>query len=104
MNGGASTMRTVGWCSGSDVVSAFRLVGQEIRTKFQRTDSKALTQVEACKLALRVRDQRELIRCLAGSDDLLHVRRLLRLNRKLRQRLVALAERAGLTTNILVLK
>ncbi len=101
---GASTMRKVGRCSRKDVVDAFRIVRQEIRIKCQRIECKGLTQAEACKLALRLRDQRELIRQLTDGRDSPHVRRLLWLNRKLRKHLVAIAEQAGLNTSILVFK
>jgi hypothetical protein len=102
--GGASIRRKVGRCGRKDVVDAFRIVGQEIRTRCQRIGPKALTQAEACRLALRVRDQRELIRELTDGHDSRHVLRLLRLNRKLRQHLVAIAEQAGLNTSILIFK
>ena len=100
--GDASIRRKVGRCSRKDVVDAFRIVWQEIRTGCQRIGPKALTQAEACRLALRVRDQRELIRELTDGRDSRHVLRLLRLNRKLRRHLVAITEQAGLNTSILI--
>ena len=99
---GASAMRQVGRCSRKDVLEAFRIVSREIRIRCRRGKSKALTQAEACRLALRIRDQRELIRELTDSHDWPRARRLLRLNQKLRQYLVAIAETAGLNTNILI--
>jgi len=100
----ATNMRRIGWCSRKDVVDAFRIVGQEIRTKCQRIVPKVLTQAEACRLALRIRDQRELIRQIADRRDSRHVRCLLRLNRKRRHHLMELATQAGLNTTILTFK
>jgi hypothetical protein len=97
-------MRRIGRCSRKDIVDAFRIVGQEIRSKCERIAPEALTQGEACRLALRIRDQRELIRQIVARRDSRHVRRLLRLNGKRRQHLIELAQQAGLNTKILIFK
>ncbi len=55
-------------------------------------------------MALRIRDQRELVRQMDDRRSSKHVRRLLRLNRKYRQNLIELVEKAGLEPKILVFK
>ena len=97
--------RTIGWCSVADVLEAFRVVSQEIRSKLKRHAALgSLTQAEACTLALRLRDQRELIRQLANRRNYQHARRLMRINRRQRRRLVRLVEEAGLDRTVLILK
>lgn len=93
-----------GWCSREDVVEAFRIVGQEIRARFHRHSGGRLTQAEACELALRLREQRELIRQLATRRHYRHARHLMKLNRRQRQRLVEMARQSGLDTDVLVVK
>jgi hypothetical protein len=97
-------LRRIGRCSKKDVLEAFRAVGYEIRTKLGRFALGNLTQADACQLALRIRDQRELVRQMAERHDSKHVRRLLRLNRKYREKLLELAGTSGLDTSVLVLK
>jgi hypothetical protein len=96
--------RRIGWCSRKDVLEAFRIVGYEIRAKLKRLTPDTLTQAEACRLALRIRDQRELVRQMADRRDSKHVRRLLRLNARYRRRLIERVRNAGLETKILVFK
>jgi hypothetical protein len=96
--------RAFGWCSKADVLIAFRAVGQEIRTKCQRLDSESLTLGEACQLARRIKDQRDLIHQISDRRSRKHVRRLMRLNRKQKERLLQLAEQAGLDTSVLIFK
>jgi hypothetical protein len=86
------------------VLIAFRAVGQEIRTKCQRLDSESLTLGEACQLARRIKDQRDLIHQISDRRSRKHVRRLMRLNRKQKERLLQLAEQAGLDTSVLIFK
>jgi hypothetical protein len=87
-----------------DILDAFRIVAYEIRVKCKRFDSERLTQAEACTLALRIRDQRELVRQMVDRRNSKHVRRLLRLNRKYRQNLIRLVKKAGLDPTILIFK
>jgi hypothetical protein len=87
-----------------DVVDAFKIVAYEIRVKCQRFAAEGLTQAEACELALRIRDQRELVRQMVDPRNSKHARRLLRLNGMYRQNLIELVEKAGLDAKILVFK
>lgn len=96
--------RLFGWCSRSDVVAAFRVVNQEIRLKFERLNAQSLTLADACQLARRVKDQRDLIRQLADSRNRRHARRLLRLNRQHRERLLRIVQEAGLDASALLFK
>ena len=91
-------------CSRMDVLIAFRVVGKEIRGKCHRCAETGLTQREALDLARRIKDQRDLIWQLTGTRDAKHVRRLLRLNGRLRKRAVGLVERAGLSKDVLFFK
>ncbi|HID78337.1 MAG TPA: hypothetical protein EYP56_20385 [Planctomycetaceae bacterium] len=98
-------MRTFGWCSVADVLEAFHIVSREIRSKLKRLESSgALTQGEACQLALRLRDQRELIRQLATRRHFRRARRLMRINRRLRRRLIRLVEAAALSARVLIFR
>ncbi len=92
------------WCSPIDVLEAFRIVGPEIRTKCRRCGVSGMTQREACELAGRIREQRELIRQLTERRNFTHARRLLRLNSRLRKRFLAIVEQAGLDRSVLILK
>jgi len=92
------------WCSKADVLTAFRIVGQEIRTKCRRFAAEGFTQGDACRLARRIKDQRDLIRQVADRRSFKHARRLMRLNRALRRRLVRLVEQAGLSASVLIFK
>ena len=91
-------------CSRGDVLGAFRIVGQEIRSKCRRYGDTGLTQQEAYELAGRVKEQRELIRQLTDRRSLRHARRLMRLNGRLRRRVVDVVRRAGLSTEVLTFK
>jgi hypothetical protein len=91
-------------CSRLDVLMAFRIVGQEIRSKCQRYAQTGLTQREAWDLARRIKDQRDLIWQLADRRSMKHARRLLRLNTRLRKRVLRIVERAGLDKSVLVFK
>jgi hypothetical protein len=92
------------WCSRIDVLNAFWIVGQEVRSKCHRYEATGLTQVEACDLAKRLKEQRDLIRQLADRRNFKHARRLMRLNRGLRKRLVGIVEGARLNNDILFFK
>ena len=94
----------IGWCSKADVLVAFKIVGEEIRAKCQRFAADGFTLGDACQLASRVKEQRELIRQFAGRRNARHARRLVRLNRSLRDRLVQLVRNAGLQTSVLIFK
>ena len=96
--------RLIGRCSRADVIVAFRAVDQEIRLKCARYDGLSITLGDACELARRIKDQRDLIRQLNDRRNRRHVRRLLRLNRKHRLRLIQLVRQAGLEVGVLVLK
>ena len=98
------SLRGIGRLSKKDILDAFRIVAYEIRAKCRRFASEGLTQAEACTLALRIRDQRELVRQMVDRRNFRHVRRLLRLNSNYRQHLIALVEEAGLDPRILVFK
>lgn len=94
----------IGWYNRADVLMAFKIVGEEIRTKCQRFAANGFTQGEACQLASRIKEQRELIRQLARRRNVAHARRLMRLNRALRNRLIRVARQAGLETSVLIFK
>ncbi len=91
-------------CSQADVLTAFRIVGQEIRSKCHRLSRHGLTQREAHELAGRIREQRELIRQLTDRRSTRRARHLLRLNARLRRRFLRVVEQAGLDTKVLILK
>ena len=55
-------LRRIGKLRKRDVLDAFKIVAYVIRTKCQRFAAVGLTQAEACELALRIREQRELVR------------------------------------------
>jgi hypothetical protein len=93
-----------GWFSKKDVLDVFRVVSQEIRAKCRRFASEGPTQAEACILARRIKDQRDLIRQISEKRDYKHTKRLMRLNRKHRERLVKLVEAAGLDASVLIFK
>ena len=97
-------LRRIGRLSKRDILDAFRIVAYEIRAKCKRLASDGLTQAEACTLALRIRDQRELVRQLVDRRNPKHVKRLLRLNSKYRQNLIELVEQAGLEPKILIFR
>ena len=99
-----SLPRALGWCSREDVLIAFRAVSQEIRAKYKRLDPETLTLAEACQLARRIKDQRDLVHQMSDRRSWQHVRRLMRLNRKQRDKLVELARQAGLDTSVLIFK
>ena len=94
----------LGWFSRADVVAVFKVVGEEIRNKCQRFAREGLTQADAGELARRIKDQRDLIRQLADRRNAKHARRLMRLNRRLRKRFLAIVQKAGLNPDVLVLK
>jgi hypothetical protein len=98
------SLRRIGRFSKKDILDAFRIVAYEIRAKCNQFASEELTQAEACTLALRIRDQRELVRQMVDQRNSKHVRRLLRLNSKYRQNLIELVEKAGLEPTILIFK
>ena len=98
------SLRKIGRLNKKDILDAFRIVAYEIRAKCKQFASEELTQAEACTLALRIRDQRELVRQMVDQRNSKHVRRLLRLNSKYRQNLIELVEKAGLEPKILIFK
>jgi hypothetical protein len=87
-----------------DVLVAFRVVGQEVRNKCHRYAKTGLTQQEACELAGRLREQRELIRQLLDRRRIPHARRLMRLHSRLRKQFISMVERAGLNKDVLILR
>ena len=109
-------------CRAEDVLIAFRVVGHEIRAKYRRlgdtvsaqaavpsqaavsSQAAVPTQGDVCRLALRIKDQRDLIRQLSGRHNRKHVRRLVRLNRKHRRRLEELVDKTGLDPSVLIFK
>lgn len=88
----------------ADVIATFKVVGEEIRSKCQRFTANGLSQAHAVELARRIKEQRELIRQVAQKRNAKHARRLIRLNTRLRRRLLAIAVNAGLDTKLLILK
>ncbi len=96
--------RRLFWCSRVDVLEAFQVVGREIRNKCHRYAETGLTQGEAFELAGRIKEQRDLIRQVADRRNIKHARRLVRLNSRLRRRVIAIAERAGLDKDVLIFK
>lgn len=91
-------------CRTLDVLLAFKIVGEEIRAKCRRLGAGEPTQAELCQLALRIKDQRDLLRQIAGPGATRHVRRLVRQNRRLRERLLALATRSGRDASVLIFR
>jgi hypothetical protein len=91
-------------CSWADVLAAFKIVNQEIRLKCRRLVTRRPTQVQVCELARRIKDQRDLVQQIDGTRAFRHVWRLLRQNRRLRSRLVRIADQWGLDSSILVFK
>ena len=96
--------RAFGWCSREDVLIAFRAVSQEIRAKHRRLDPETLTLAEACQLARRIKDQRDLVHQMSARRSWKHVRRLIRLNGKHREKLLELTRQAGLDIGVLIFK
>jgi hypothetical protein len=74
------------------------------REEIRRFASDGLTQADAFDLAQRIKEQRELIRQVAQRQNAKHARCLMRLNMKLRRKFLAIAEKAGLNTKLLILK
>jgi hypothetical protein len=98
------SLRKIGRLGKRDILDAFKIVAYEIRAKCKRYSTQKLTQADACQLALRIRDQRELVRQLVDPRNPRHAKCLLRLNGKYRRDLIELVEKAGLDTKILVFK
>jgi hypothetical protein len=94
--------RTIKRCSRLDVVAAFRIVNQEIRTKCKRLAARRPTLRQVWELARRIKDQRDLVQQIDGSQAFKHAWRLIRQNMRLRNRLVQIAQRWGLDASILV--
>ena len=99
-----SWRRTLGWVSRADVITAFRIVGQEIRLKCRRFAAEGLTLADACDLARRIKDQRDLVHQIADRRSARHARRLLRLNPRLRMRFLKLVEQHGIDKSVLIVK
>jgi hypothetical protein len=97
-------LRRIGRLSKKDILDAFKIVAYEIRAKLKRFDTEGWTQADACTLALRIRDQRELVRQLIDRRNSKHVKRLLRLNGRYRRSLVDRVESAGLEPESLIFK
>ena len=97
-------VRRLFWCNRVDVLEAFQVVSREIRNKCHRYTETGLTQGEAYELAGRIKEQRELIRQLADRRNIEHARRLIRLNSRLRRRVIAVVERASLNKDVLIFK
>ncbi len=93
--------RRLRWCSQADVLTAFHIVSQEIRQKCRRFADEGLSQADACGLAGRIREQRELVRQLIGATGDSRLRRLLKLNKEHRRRLIELAGKNCLDTGVL---
>jgi hypothetical protein len=91
-------------CGTLDVILAFKVVGEEIRAKCQRLAAGEASHAEICELARRTKEQRDLVRQIAAPGNAKHVRQLLRHNRKLRRKVVELAEHARLETGVLILR
>ncbi len=91
-------------CSPSEVVAAFKIVGEEIRAKCQTFAAQRPTQVDVCQLARRIKEQRDLVRQIHGRCPYRHVLRLMRQNRRLRNRLVQIAIGWALDASILIFR
>ena len=89
----APKRRTIRRCSRLDVVAAFRIVNQEIRSKCKRLAARRPTLAQIWELARRIKDQRDLVQQIDGRRALKHVWRLIRQNLRLRNRLVQIAHR-----------
>jgi hypothetical protein len=90
--------------SRKDTLDAFRIVAYEIRRNLTKICLASFTQAEACQLARRIKDQRDLIWPMLEWRNSKHGRRLLWLNYRCRQNLIEFAEKAGLNVEILVFK
>ena len=100
----APKRKTIQRCSWADVLAAFRIVNEVIRTKCRRLATRRPTQVQVCELARRIKDQRDLVQQIDGRRAFRHVWRLIRQNRRLRNRLVRITDQWGLDSSILVFK
>jgi hypothetical protein len=98
------SLRRIGRLSKRDILDAFKIVAYEIRAKCNRFAAEGLTQAAACTLALRIRDQRELVREMVDRRTPRHAKHLLRLNGKYRKTLIELVKKTGLDPTILVFK
>ena len=92
------------YCRGEDVLVAFMAVSVELRAKCGRFSLSGITLPEACQLASRIREQRDLLRQISGDITRRELKRLLGLNRKFRRRLVSLASAANLDSSVMVLR
>jgi len=99
-----SWLKKLGWSSTRDAVVAFQAVGREIRARCQSVDPATLTLGEACQLARRVKEQRDLVHQIMDRRHYKHARRLLRLNQRLKARVLKLAEQAGLDAGVLLFR
>lgn len=91
-------------CRTFDVLLAFKVVGEEIRAGCKRLARGKPGQAELYALAMRVKEQRELIRQVVGRHASKHVRQLIRQNRRARQRVVELANAAGRDPSLLIFR
>ncbi len=92
-------------CQREDVLLAFLAVAKEIRSRCQCFDQRAMTQREACELSGRIKEQRNLLRLLVGEKQQRErLKKLLHLNRQLRNKVVAFAQEANLDTSAMMLK
>jgi hypothetical protein len=94
--------RPIARCSRRDVVAAFRIVNWEIRTKCDRLAMSRPSLGQVCELARRIKDQRDLVQQIDGCRAIRQIWRLMRQNRRLRSRLLRIAQRWGLDTSILI--
>jgi len=90
------------YCQKEDVLVAFMAVGAEIRTKCGRFAVRGITLPEACHLARRIREQRDLLKQIVGYLNRGELKRLLRFNRKLRGRLCTMAATERLSSSVIM--
>lgn len=91
-------------CQQEDVLLAFMAVVKEVRSRIQHFGRRAMTQREACELAGRIKEQRNLLRQIVSETQREKIKRLLYINRRLRNKVVTIAQAANLDTSAMTLK
>jgi hypothetical protein len=96
--------RSLRYCRKEDVLVAFMAVSTEIRTKCGRLSLRGTTLPEACEVAGRIKEQRDLLHQIVGNLTRRELKRLLGLNRKFRRRLTMIAAAANLNASVMTLR
>jgi hypothetical protein len=101
---GKRRKRSLRYCRKEDVLLAFMAVGVEVRTKCGRLSHRGITLPEACEVAGRIKEQRDLLHQIVGNLTRAELKRLLGLNRKFRRRLTMIAAAAHLNSSVMTLR